>query len=138
MTLKKKGQAYGRLAVIDNRFNNEYNHKKTGFFCFSKWNEASGFQPENNLASGYLNSSMVLPERILRAHALIQKRRELRVLDYKTRKDLKALIPCLQSLYNKSLGSTTGNVPLTDKEVKTLAEMYKRVLNAGFINVGPT
>jgi hypothetical protein len=133
MALKKEGLAAGHLAVLANRRIYEYNYEKTSFFYFSEWDEASGFQTENDLASGYLTSPMVLPERILQADELIQKRRGLRVSDFKSRKDLRTLIPCLQSSYNKSLGGTTGNVPLTDEEVKTLAEMYKRVQNTGYI-----
>ena len=198
MALREDGRAAGRLAVLDNRRYNEYNHEKTGFFylfeckndqeaacglfeeaahwCHERglnriigpkgfttmdglgllvkgfdhrpafglpYNlpyyaalvEASGFQPENDLVSGYLNSQMVLPERILRASDLIQKRRGLRVSDYKSRKDLRTLIPRLQSLYNNSLGGTTGNVPLTDEEVKALADQILWFANPRLIKI---
>lgn len=84
--------------------------------------EAAGFEPSGELASGYLNAHMQFPEKIHRAADLIQKRRGLRVARYKTRRDLRALVPKLQALYNGSLGGTSGNVPLTDDEVKTLAD----------------
>jgi hypothetical protein len=198
MALQEDGRAAGRLAVLDNRRYNEYNHEKTGFFYLfeckndreaayglfeeaARWCherglnriigpkgfttmdglgllvkgfdhrpafglpynlsyyaalvEASGFQPENDLVSGYLNSQMVLPERILRASDLIQKRRGLHVTDYKTRKDLKTLIPRLQSLYNDSLGGTSGNVPLTDEEVKGLADQIQWFANPRLIKI---
>ncbi len=97
--------------------------------------EGAGFQPENELVSGYLNSKMVLPERIQRAAELIQKRRGLRVSDYKNRRDLMALIPRLHALYNNSLSGTTGNVPLTDEEVKTLANQLLWFANPRLIKI---
>jgi hypothetical protein len=53
---------------------------------------------------------------------MVRRRRGLRVERFKTRRDLRAILPRLQDLYNGSLGGTTGNVPLTDDEVKTLAD----------------
>jgi hypothetical protein len=44
------------------------------------------------------------------------------VAHYRRRSDLRALVPKLQALYNGSLSGTSGNVPLTDDEVKTLAD----------------
>lgn len=97
--------------------------------------EGAGFQPENELVSGYLNSQMVLPDRIQRAAELIQKRRGLKVSDYKSRRDLKTMIPRLHALYNNSLSGTTGNVPLTDKEVKTLATQLLWFANPRLIKI---
>ncbi len=97
--------------------------------------EGAGFQPENELVSGYLNSQMVLPDRIQRAAELIQKRRGLSVSEYRNRRDLKALIPRLHTLYNNSLSGTTGNVPLTDEEVKTLANQLLWFANPRLIKI---
>jgi GNAT superfamily N-acetyltransferase len=84
--------------------------------------EAAGFQMQGELVSGYLGVGMQFPEKIHQLAELVQKRRGLRVTRYRTRRDLRALVPKLQALYNNSLSGTTGNVPLTDDEVKTLAD----------------
>jgi hypothetical protein len=74
------------------------------------------------LVSGYLSASAPLPDKILQVAELVQKRRGLRVARYRTRRDLRALVPRLGELYNDSLSGTSGNVPLTDDEIKSLAD----------------
>ncbi len=178
------GRTVGRLAVLDNRRWNEFNHERTAFFYLFEcendpeaaqalferafaWArargldriigpkgftaldglgllvkgfehrpafglpynpayyvplvEAAGFEPEGELVSGYLNARAPFPEKIHRLSELVQKRRGLRVMSFKSRRDLRALIPRLKELYNASLSGTTGNVPLTDEEVDAIA-----------------
>jgi len=84
--------------------------------------EAIGFQCAGELVSGYLNSQMQFPEKIHQVAKLLQERRGLRVARFKSRRDLKAFVPKLKDLYNGALGSTSGNAPITDEEVKSLAD----------------
>jgi hypothetical protein len=84
--------------------------------------EAAGFEPGEELVSGYLSSHIQFPEKIHRASEIIQRRRGLRVARYRRRSDLRTLVPKLQALYNNALSGTSGNVPLTNDEVKTLAD----------------
>ncbi len=84
--------------------------------------EAAGFEGMGDVASGYLNSSMPLPDKIHQVAERVQKRRGLRVARFKTRRGLRAMIPRLKAMYNESLGGTTGNAPLTDAEIQTLAD----------------
>ncbi|MDE3089044.1 MAG: hypothetical protein KGJ80_06640, partial [Chloroflexota bacterium] len=85
--------------------------------------QAAGFEQTGDVVSGYLNASTAqFPEKIHAVAELVQKRRGLRVVRFKTRSDLQMLVPRLRDLYNASIEGTTGNVPLTDDEVKTLAD----------------
>lgn len=84
--------------------------------------EQTGFEMTGEVVSGYLPGSVQLPERIHRASELIQRRRGLRVATYRTRAELRSLIPGLQALYNGALEGTTGNTPLTDAEAKSLGD----------------
>jgi GNAT superfamily N-acetyltransferase len=84
--------------------------------------EGVGFQTEGELVSGYLNRFMEFPEKIHRAARLIQERRGLTVAQFRSRKDLRSFAPKLKELYNRALVDTGGNSPLTDEEVKTLAD----------------
>jgi GNAT superfamily N-acetyltransferase len=84
--------------------------------------EAVGFQPERDGLSGYLSSDMQFPPRVHELAERIAKRRRLRVARFRTRKDLRALIPKLKDLYNSALRGTGGNAPLTDAEVKAMAD----------------
>ena len=84
--------------------------------------EALGFQPERDALSGYLSSDMQFPSRVHELAERIAKRRGLRVARFRTRKDLRVLIPKLKDLYNSALRGTGGNAPLTDAEVKAMAD----------------
>ena len=174
----------GRIAVIDNRLYNQYNHEATAFFylfecendqtaanalfaaaCdwarargltkmlgpkgftvldgfgllvkgfehrpafgqpynppyYSELIEALGFQPERDALSGYLGPDIQFPPRVHELAERIAKRRGLRIARYRTRKDLRSFVPKLKELYNNALRGTAGNAPLTDAEVKMMA-----------------
>jgi hypothetical protein len=83
--------------------------------------EAAGFQPERDAVSGYLGVDIQFPPRIHELAERIAKRRGLRIARYRTRKDLRAFVPKLKDLYNSALRGTAGNAPLTDDEVKMMA-----------------
>lgn len=84
--------------------------------------EAAGFVPDQDIVSGYLDARISFPERIHELAARVQQRRGLRVARFKTRRDLRALVPKLQALYNGALAGTAGNVPLTDDEAQGMAD----------------
>lgn len=83
--------------------------------------EAQGFAPSGESVSGYIGTDIQFPERIHELAERIARRRGLRIAHYQTRADLRSLAPQLKKLYNDSLQGTTGNTPLTDEEVVSLA-----------------
>jgi hypothetical protein len=83
--------------------------------------EAAGFHAVGEIVSGYLPGTFRLPERIHALSLRVQQRRGLRVARYRTRSDLRALVPRLGDLYNSSLSGTSGNVPLTQDEIESIA-----------------
>jgi hypothetical protein len=180
----EKNHAIGRLAVLDNRHYNEYNHEATAFFYLFEcennpeaanglfaaafdWArahgltkilgpkgftpldgfgllvkgfehrpafglpynpayyvdlvEAQGFAKHSESVSGYLGASIVFPERVHELAERIAKRRGLRIARSNTRAELRRLIPHIKELYNAAIEGTTGNTPLTDAEMDTLA-----------------
>lgn len=84
--------------------------------------EAAGFESAGDIVSGYLNVHKPFPDRIHQVAERVQKRRGLRVARFRTRRDLRALVPRLGELYNSVLSGTSGNAPLTADEIKTLAD----------------
>lgn len=84
--------------------------------------ESAGMESERETVSGYLSPRVPFPSRIHQVAELAQRRRGLSVARFQRRRDLRAIVPRLQALYNDSLGGIMGNVPLTDDEVKTLAD----------------
>ena len=188
----------GRLAVLDNRHYNEYNHTRTAFFYLFEcaddpeaahalfeagfaWArahgleeiggpkgftaldgmgllvrgfehrpamgipynlpyypaliEAAGFLPEGDTRSGYVDRSFRLSEKIALAARAVQERKGLRVLRFRTRADLRAFVPRLQAMYNSALEGTTGNVPLTADEARTMAEQILWFANPRLIKL---
>ncbi len=83
--------------------------------------EGCGFSAQNDLLSGYLSGDARLPDKIHRVAELVQRRRGLRVARYRSRGDLRALVPRLRVLYNGALAGTTGNAPLTEDEAEAIA-----------------
>jgi hypothetical protein len=69
-----------------------------------------------------LGRNTQLPEKIHQVAEIVQRRRGLRVLSFRSRRDLAKVVPRLQKLYNDSLSGTTGNTPLTDDEARTMAD----------------
>jgi hypothetical protein len=85
--------------------------------------EAVGFEPHGDVVSGYLNARTVrLPERIHRLSELVQQRRGLSVTRFRTRAELRFVLPRLRDIYNSALTSAGGGLPLTEAEVKSLAD----------------
>jgi hypothetical protein len=84
--------------------------------------EAAGFTSAGELLSGYLGAHTPIPPRIHQVADALKQRRGLRVARYSKRGELRELSASLKDLYNSSLGGTHGNAPLTDAEVKALAD----------------
>jgi hypothetical protein len=84
--------------------------------------EESGFRGTTDIVSGYLGKQTQMPEKIHQVAEIVQRRRGLRVLSFRSRRDLAKVVPRLQKLYNDSLSGTTGNTPLTDDEARTMAD----------------
>ncbi|MBN1439931.1 MAG: hypothetical protein JW929_11025 [Anaerolineales bacterium] len=92
------------------------------FPYYPKLMEESGFRGTADVVSGYFNRSAQLPEHIHKMAEIVRRRRGLRILQFRSRRDLAKVVPRLQKLYNDSLAGTTGNTPLTDDEAKAMAD----------------
>ena len=82
--------------------------------------EALGFEPAGDSLSGYLSRDTRLPDRLFEGAEVVRRRRGLRLARIESRSDLRAWVPRLRDLYNQSLGGTSGNVPLTEDEARTM------------------
>ena len=102
---------------------------------YPRFVEAAGFEPMDEVVSGYMNAHSPFPEAIHRASGLIQKRRGLRVARFRTRRDLRAFVPRLQSLYNASLADTIDNTPLSDEDARVMAQQLLWFANPRLIKI---
>jgi hypothetical protein len=80
-----------------------------------------GFETAREVVSGYINRDLQFPEKIQRAALLVQKRYGIHVKRFSTRQGLLAMLPGLLKLYNESIVPGDGNVPLSEQDLKNLA-----------------
>ena len=97
--------------------------------------EASGFEPIGDILSGYLDEEVTFPDRIHELAERIRQRRGIAVAQFNKRSDLRSLIPRLKDMYNGSIQGTSGNVPLTDSEVQTIADQMLRFADPRLIKI---
>jgi hypothetical protein len=84
--------------------------------------EAAGLKPAGELVSGYINRYIQFPEKIHQIAKILQERRGLHVARFNNRNDLRSFVPRLKDMYNGALTETSGNAPISDEEVKGLAD----------------
>lgn len=96
---------------------------------------AAGLQPANAMVSGYMDRTTPFPDKIHHVSKMVQERRGLRVINFRTRGELRMLVPRLKDLYNGALYGTSGNVPLTDDEARSMAEQILWFADPSLIKV---
>jgi hypothetical protein len=97
--------------------------------------EAAGFIKVNDIVSGYLNSSIQFPENIHKISQLVQHRRGLRIINFRSKRELRQLVPQIKTMYNESLDGTTDNVPLTSEEIDKVVDQIIWFANPRLIKV---
>lgn len=83
--------------------------------------ESLGFEKVTDIVSGYLGAEIRFPERIHELAARIKERRGLTIARFRSRGELRAALGHLKALYNGALEGTSGGTPITDEEVRALA-----------------
>jgi hypothetical protein len=83
--------------------------------------ESMGFEKSSEIVSGYLGEDIQFPERIHELAAHIRERRGLHIARFRTRRELRTALSHLKTLYNGALEGATGGTPITDEEIKALA-----------------
>ncbi len=84
--------------------------------------ERLGFEKVNDSVSGYLDPQSDFPERIQVLARRIEQNRGLHILGFRTRRDLHRAVSNLKELYNGVLEGTEEGAPITDEDVKQLAD----------------
>lgn len=102
---------------------------------YPKLVEACGFSLEAEIVSGYLDRSIQFPEEIHQIAERVKQRRGLQIWNFKSRSELRALVPILTKLYNESLGEADGNVPISNEEGKALADQLIRFADPRLIKI---
>jgi hypothetical protein len=107
-----------------------YNHA-----YYQKLVEDAGFISDGDIVSGYLSPDYRLPEKVRLVAERVQARLGLTVERFTSRADLRNFVPRLKELYNESLPGTVGNTPLTDEEVRIMADQIIWFANPRLIKI---
>ncbi len=82
--------------------------------------EACGFEPGEEILSGYLGSDADFPPAIHQIAARVIEKRGFRVASFRSRAELRRMIPRLSAMYNRAIVDTPGNAPVSDEEVQAI------------------
>ncbi len=86
--------------------------------------ERAGFRPHHDYLSGYLRrETAAFPERVHELAERVAARRGLRIVNFRSRRELRSLIPHIKELYNASLSGTRDNIPIDETDVASMADM---------------
>ncbi|MBN1438326.1 MAG: hypothetical protein JW929_02865 [Anaerolineales bacterium] len=98
--------------------------------------EAMGFRKEVDFITCYLpREKITFPERLYRVAERAKKRNTLRVLEFKSNKELMAWIPKFIRTYNKTFVKNWEYYPLSDREVNFVVENIMQLVNYEFIKI---
>jgi GNAT superfamily N-acetyltransferase len=97
--------------------------------------ERLGFEIDREVVSGYLGRQQELPEKVALVAERVHQRWGLKVKRFEKRSELRVMLPYLKGLYNDSLVGTSGNAPLTDEEVKEMADQILWFANPRLIKI---
>lgn len=198
LVFNEKTQPIGRIACLNNKRFNDFNHKKTAFFTlfesydvpeaaellFSKamdwarkqglneiigpkgfspldgigmlikgfeyqpaygipynpdWYpklvENAGFSPFEDIFSGYLEKGYVVDPKIRLIAKRVKERSNIKVLAFKNRKDLLAMVPKMLDLYNRAIEGTENNYPITRREADSLLQQFFWLADLSLIKI---
>ena len=103
---------------------------------YLKLAEENGFEKEVDFVSQYGKvKEFIMPERVHRIAERVKKRRNLRVLNFQNKRELKRWAPKIGHTYNNTFGKNWEYVPLTDNELTFVIDNIMLVANPKLIKV---
>ena len=95
--------------------------------------EDAGFEKGVDLVSCYMNREMEVSERFLRVAERVKQRGGFRTVHFRTKADLRAMVPRITDVYNKAFAEVQGYVPLTETETRVVADRIISVADPALI-----
>ena len=95
----------------------------------------AGFEGQLEFVSAYIDRKISLPERFLQLAEKIKKRRGLRSVSFKSKAELRALVPKLTEVYNRSFIEVQGYVPVTEAEAEAIGNRILAIADPRLIKV---
>lgn len=83
--------------------------------------ESLGFRTQHDYYSGYLTDQFALPERLHRIAEWVKQRRGYWVREFRTKADLRQVVPLIREVYNAAFSEAPDFYPMGEREVEIVA-----------------
>jgi hypothetical protein len=97
--------------------------------------EDAGFEKQLDFISCYVDRQMGLPDRFLEVAERVKRRRGFRTVRFRTKAELRAMIPRVAAVYNDAFVEVQGYVPVTDAEAQAIADRILSVADPTLITL---
>ncbi len=95
--------------------------------------ESAGFEKEIDYLSGYLTQGFRLPERVARLVDTIKERYGFTVRTFRSKRELRSLIPALQRINNEAFTHVWGYYPIDEDEARMTGRQLLQVADPRLI-----
>lgn len=97
--------------------------------------EDAGFEKQLDFVSCYLDRQMSIPSRFLEVAEKVKRRRGFRTVRFRTKAELRAMIPRVTAAYNSAFVEVQGFVPVTEAEAKAIGDRILSVADPTLITL---
>lgn len=94
-----------------------------------------GFERETDFVSGYLPAQYDIPERIFRIADKVKERYGFRIEQYRSKKELRAIVPRVMETYNQSFVDNWEYVPVTPEEAQVIARRLLDIITPELVKL---
>lgn len=95
----------------------------------------AGFEKQLDFISAYMDREMGFPARVLEVAERVKKRRGLRAVRFRTKRELRAAVRRVAAVYNESFVEVQGYVPITQAEAEAIASSILAIADPTLITL---
>jgi hypothetical protein len=96
---------------------------------------SAGLEKKFDFLSAYMDREMSLPERFLEVAERVKRRSGFHSVNFRTKAELRAMIPRVAAVYNDSFVEVQGYVPMTDVEAQAVGERILAIADPSLIKL---
>lgn len=117
-------QGFDKIATMIGIYNHDY---------YPKYLEDLGFKKEKEWVEFEINFPETLPEKVTKFSRLIAEKYKLKVLKFKSKKDILPLVDAMFKLLDETYKNLSTYTPITDEQIKTYKEKYFGFIDKDYI-----
>jgi len=95
----------------------------------------AGFEKQLDFISAYIDREISLPPHFLEVAEKVKQRRGFRSVNFRTKDELRAMIPRITQVYNQSFVEVQGYTPITDQEARAIGERILAIADPTLIKL---